>query len=136
MLDSLIGTSTISLIKDSMVSVSTAIGQGAEYAWQVIILQMYVQAAQYLIFALFAFILTLWSYARLKETWKDFKAAHRGSRDGLGVMGAVLGIICAFSLFIGMLFLTGSAGRLINPDFYAIQFLVNAVKPSSDSSNQ
>lgn len=136
MLNNFISSSTVQSIKDAMTPVATAIGKGAEYGWTIVIKQMYVQGIGYALAAIcsFAIAWTLFYWGRewLKEA-KAYKNNNSYSTDGDGLyMGAFIFLtLSAFVLSFGVMSVYAAIAHFINPDFYALQFLIDAVKPAS-----
>lgn len=139
-------SSTIAAIKEALVPVAAKIGQGAEYAWEVVVKQQYVEGITGLIFSvlfILFFIVMLVFFVRQANKWErkskemtENKASFRNERkqaesnmNGYAVAALVTGIIGAL-VTIGMLtWAYHSTLQLLNPDFYAFQFFIDLAHP-------
>lgn len=134
MFNNFISSSTVQSIKDAMTPVATAIGQGAQYGWTILIKQQYVVAATDVVWAigLLLIIVGIWKVAQLafkEQAANDEK--NKYNDGGAGILGALI-VVVGLAVFIFMcMFITDAIGHIINPDFYALQFLLDTVKPAS-----
>lgn len=135
MLNNFISTSTVQAIKDAMSPIGAAIGKGAEYGWTVLIKQQYVVGFGDLFLALGSLIVLVIAYRFAIFTFN--KQIEIGKVDQYNDGG--YGILCGLSVVAGavafcilLAALYGGVAHFINPDFYALQFLVDAVKPASN----
>lgn len=106
-------------VKSLLAQVSEKIGQGAEYGWEVVLKQQYVDG----IFGILWGVLSLGGFVYLlrwyiKKDKSYWEAAH------LGVWVCLIILV-----FLGVFALESGVGHLINPDFYAIKFFISLVNP-------
>lgn len=127
---------TIDAIKGAMLPIAEKIGQTAEWGWIVVLKQQYVIAAQMGIAVVFFLALSSalaywagkWSFMIPPESKDWVEADRRKNRIAVIVLSSFGSFM---SLAIAMAILGGATGRLINPDYYALQFFIQLVSPSS-----
>lgn len=111
---------TINAIKEAFVPIAEKIGQGADYGWEVVVLQQYVTAIGNFIGTVVFFIAgvilwrfsnrTLWDTADENPGWFCCMALS------LGAFG-----VSAMALYEGV-------AHLINPYYYALEFFITLGK--------
>jgi len=105
-------------------ALSNQIGVGVEYFWPVFVKQYYIEAisdiAIWIVLAIFGSILIRRGIVGGdKKDWKD------GSYIVLLIAGGIMAIFCASTFAI-----TGGdvAGKILNPEYYAIQDIIRKVR--------
>lgn len=140
MFDSFISSSTVSAIKEAMIPVAEKIGNGAEYVWVVLVKQMFVQGFGWAVAGIAAMVLCLvavklvfWSY-EVGKPLVDKQTDSYYSTKGNGYMAiCVISTIASVVLFgLASVFAYFAIAHFINPDFYAIKFLIDAVRPAAN----
>ncbi len=127
MFDKFISTSTVQSIKDAMTPVALAIGKGAEYGWTILIKQQYVYGVGFAIAAVGSLVLMalfIWMFRSLSEAAKDSTGFSRGDYDFLIAFAFLASVACLICIFA---FAFQSAAHFINPDYYALQYLLDTV---------
>jgi hypothetical protein len=118
---------TITQIKDTLSVVALKIGEGAEYGWHILIKQQIAEGIVGILVPLIPAILIPIGIKMYKHGVALDKDSYRSGEN----FRSVGGIIAGFATFITLIFLlfaiTDSLLKLINPDFYAIQFLIQSV---------
>lgn len=118
-------TETINQIKDALAPIAEKIGQGAGYAWEIVVRQQVAEGIGALIVSFFGLILGISVFCFVKYTIKK----HESWRDDWDVVGGMVGTIGGIiSLLMLITGLYGGVMRLLNPEFYAIEFFINLVK--------
>lgn len=120
---------TIDAIKEALAPVAAKIGAGATYGWDIIVRQQMVYAVQFLMVSIvmFAIATIMWKmHIALK---KSFKEARSYERDRLGISMFFSFVGSASALFFSVICLSEGVGRLINPQYYAIEFFIKLVHP-------
>lgn len=113
----------IEQLKPVFAPLAEKIGQGAEFGWKVILKQQYVEAFQAFLFG--AVVVVLW--LAYQKWWKYTQAlTDEGERNVARFIPFAL--LCALTL-VALLVVGSGIGHLINPEFYAIRFLLDLVKP-------
>lgn len=117
----------IEQLKPLFVDIADKIGQGAEFGWEVVIKQQYVEAITTLIFLGLGlvFILISW-YFLVKTDWDGYE----NNQAKTGVPCLIFGIVGGFMTLFSFLYLLseGTIGKLLNPEYYALEFFINLVK--------
>lgn len=116
---------TIEKLKEVFAPIALKIGEGAEYGWTVIIKQQYVLAVGSAIIALISAVVMgvgIWLIRRgLKYQADSHYDSTKEVMTAIGIGITALGtVVLGFSSF-------DVIARLINPDYYAIQFLMQMV---------
>lgn len=118
---------TINQLKDLMTPVAQKIGEGAQFGWEVVIKQQYVEAGIGLFFAI-----ALCPLALVVGTWflKKGRKMHEESNwtdwEVPTLLGWVLYVFATGAFVIGSI---TAITHFINPDYYAIQFFISLVQP-------
>ena len=126
-MNSLLNEETLKQLKEMFSLVAEKLGQGGEFVYRVYRRQIYVEAVRDLLSMSFGLLL-LWG---VKRTWESLQKTWKTSSDGgevvfgfFWILGLGLGLLCLFSGLYGFL------SKLINPDYYVIQKLLEIVKES------
>ena len=111
--------------------VAAKIGDGAAFSWTVLVRQQYVDAIMYGVWAVITLVLAaalLWvgrprEHVRIRTSddvllVKDADCWIASRLCYIGALFGALSIACAVA----------AVGRLVNPEFYAIRFLMGLVK--------
>ena len=110
-------TKIVEQVKPIFDSVAEKIGQGAEFGWEVVVKQQYIEGGIGLFFSVIGLVALVLSYKVTKSASKE------GNSDNF--VGGVIIAMCGLTAFLvgGFYAVT----RLINPEFYAIEFLINLI---------
>ena len=110
-----------------MTPVAVAIGKGAEYGWTVLIKQEYVNGVGFSIAAGACVILLFVFIWLVKKMAKGWSTAPTYDQEGY-IMGTIFFSLFGVGCFIGACsFGWNAAAHFINPDYYAIKFLLETV---------
>lgn len=125
-------TETINAIKEALIPVAEKMGQGAEYAWGVVVRQQYVEgvamlvAAVLLVFAAFAgmwLIRKALAMPKVVKRWSETK-----EMGDLATFCMMIGS-CLQMVWIPVMLLTVyGVMQLLNPEYYALEFFMDLVK--------
>lgn len=122
---------TIEAIQVALAPVAEKIGQGAAFGWEVVVRQQYVEGIIGLIaFGFFSLLLVIalvmfgfipWNKTDPEMTPKDWIYI---------VSSFVLGLVSVFGFLFSLinLFAGDVLGKLINPEYYALQFFITLGK--------
>jgi hypothetical protein len=114
---------TIEQIKLALQPIAEKIGEGAEFGWEVIIRQQYVNAIMggvWFVVSLLMIGLGVWLFKKLYK-----KDANYNENDLLWV---VSGVLFPILLLIAATSFETLITRLLNPAYYAIEFLLTIIK--------
>jgi hypothetical protein len=116
---------TINQLKEIFYPLAEKIGEGAEFGWHVIIRQQYVKSVGWLLASFVAYlaVITGLYICRLFKKW-HVGIEHSDDYSLYALPILLIGI----GLILGTLFLYEGVARLINPEYYAIEFLINLIK--------
>lgn len=116
-------SSTIAAIKEALIPVAQKIGEGAEYAWTVVVTQQYVKGIGGLIVS--SVIMTgMIAFGIYLLRW-----AKKSEEESVIATTTVYWIIMMLSLAIGMIpWWYSSLLHLLNPDYYALEFFMTLGK--------
>lgn len=117
----------ITQLKEVMTPIALKIGEGAEFGWEVVMKQQYVEAVVAFSFLFFGIILLLLGYYLSVKTDWNSRDNNEGKTGVPAMVLLVIGGIITFFAFLTVLF-ESAIGKLINPEYYAIQFFINLVK--------
>lgn len=113
----------IEQLKPVFASVAEKIGQGAEFGWEVVIRQQFVEAIIIIVGFLVGIILIFLRYwIGRSDPWEDI-TVRSGVAFCLIITAVFLIIATLLELIVG-----GGIGKLINPEYYALEFFINLVK--------
>ena len=116
---------TITKLQEIMAPVASKIGEGAEFGWEVVMMQQYVSAVGFFL-GTFVAILMFVEGGLLSRY--GFRHEPRNSYDDTGSGQVVVGLFLAgVGLFIFVVTLYEGLARIINPEFYAIKFFLDLV---------
>ena len=116
---------TVDAIKEALTPIAEKIGEGAKFGWEVVVRQQYVEAfgliasavSFLVVFGLGIFFIRKGINYERKNNYDDEGLAFTMGGVGMTVLGAV---------FAGVNLYQGVA-RLINPEYYAIQFFIGLI---------
>ena len=115
----------ITLLKEELkpifADVANKIGEGTEWGWEIIMKQMYVHAIGYFIAVALSIPLMFVCVWLIRKDLKDWET------DGI-TAGASLGLFGCF-IALGVCLFYGVA-HIINPEFYALNYLLDLVRPN------
>lgn len=118
-------TETINQLKEVFAPVAAKIGVGAQYGWEVVVRQQYVEAFGSFLQFLMGVVTAYVTYRIVKYGMNELKQDD----DSLWVVGIwVLGIGGALLSLVLMSGLYDAIAHVINPQFYAIEFFLDLVK--------
>jgi len=108
-------------LKTVFAPVAAKIGEGAEFGWDVVLRQMWIEGIIAMIFAFFAFlviiVVLIITYTKRKYIIEE--------TDGIAF---VFLLFLLLPLIIGLTEFSFGIKHLLNPEFYAIQFFLDLVK--------
>lgn len=114
-------------LKVMLSDVADKVGQGAEYGWTIVVKQQYVIGITDLIVAGLSLIGASLTVAVGVYFWKNLQKARCDDGNVAGII--FLGVIPSIILTVCFVtYLTMGIPRLINPDYYALEFFINSVK--------
>lgn len=138
-MNNFISSSTIDAIQKAMAPIAAAIGQGATGAWAIVVRQQYAEGFTGLIFSCILlaipviFCLVMWISA-IKYDKREAKRHEDGAKpydkDVMSMLigTAIFGTITTVFIAVFMsLWIYTSVLKLMNPDYYALQFMVQSV---------
>lgn len=99
------------------------IGAGAAFSWEVVLRQQQVYAVQYFIVAIFAGALTTAIGVIALPRVRAIKDSNE--RTGFTLITCV---VMTFGAGVTLAFMCGAISRLINPEFYAVSWLLDRVR--------
>lgn len=118
---------TIDAIKEALTPIADKIGQGAEFGWEVVVRQQYIEGITGVILSIFLFVLIV--IVGLVLTKIGLKEMKKNNYSGWDI------VVVAYWLFgggFGGLFVItwfyNSMLQLLNPSYYALQFFIGMVK--------
>lgn len=113
-------------IAELLKRLAQALGTTVEYLWPVIVRQQYVVAAQYAGFVLLVGLPALYLVWYGWRTWLKWEPTI-DPEDKVWI-AVPLGLITLVANFVIAVFLGGAIGRVINPEFYALQWVLSQIK--------
>lgn len=126
---------TINAIKEALAPVAEKIGQGAEYAWEIVVRQQAIEGIAYLLSSVFCFFIGIngiyiarrgYLMPRIRKySWDDGESVS----DLAGFL-MTMGIVLQLSWVLGMFFLSNGVLHLLSPEFYALDFFIGLTKPA------
>lgn len=126
------GPETINAIKEALTPIAEKIGVGAANTWDIVVKGQIAEGYAYL--AMSAVILVaviIWAIIASKllkrysgESWMD--------SDNRSVVGIVTFFVTVFGLFFFSGFLYSGVFHIMAPEYKAIEFFIDAVKPSDN----
>jgi hypothetical protein len=130
----LITADTVTAIHNALVPVAEKIGQGAGYAWDIVVMQQYVSGISYLIVSFFLFAVALtgvyfirWALSQPKVV-DDLYGTKMQEMSSTASTFTMFGIFMQVGWFFGVVFLTNGIMMVLNPQFYALAFFISLVK--------
>lgn len=119
---------TIDRIEEALKPLADVAGQGAEYAWTVLVRQMYLSGIVRIPIGLLILVLAaLFAFfcAHNFKKWRKAESWHESENYGAGTaVTAALGII---SLIVAVAVIAGGVLRMMNPGYYALEELTRMV---------
>lgn len=115
----------IEQLKEVFTPVAMKIGEGAEFGWVVVMKQMYVQAWLGVFWAVLAVVFGIFSAIILNRTMKGKELFE--ANPGLVIPLFTVLALCPFAFVFGTI---DAITHFINPEFYAIEFFLDLVKPT------
>ena len=116
-------------LKTLFAAVGEKIGQGAEFAWTTVMQQQYAIAFVDLIWAIFFMGVSIFFGILAKNLFKEYKTASYSEKDGYLAFGIVSTILTMIATAVAFAWLSDSVMHFINPNYYALEFFINLVKP-------
>lgn len=98
------------------------------FVWQTLLRQVHIHAIQNIIWAVF-FSISVFVFLRLaKHSWlqSNEDPFNGGEWKALCMVSIILAIAC---LVASLESTTSAIGRFLNPDFYALQYILSQLKP-------
>jgi len=121
-------TQIIEQLKEVFTPIAAKIGQGAEFGWEIVIRQQYVEAFIGLGQLILGIIFLVGTFFIVKKAIKECNDANANAFDWMmvGVISAIFG--GSFGLFFLISGFHTAITHFINPEYYAIQFFLNLVQ--------
>ncbi|MDE2102080.1 MAG: hypothetical protein KGL39_32845 [Patescibacteria group bacterium] len=118
---------TVTAIQTVLAPVAEKIGQGAQFGWETVVRQQYVEATEGALDAIgFTIALVVIIVVALK-LWKKLDDSCDGEIGQTLLI--VLGGLAAFLMLCGVVDgIETAITHLLNPDYYALQFFIGLVK--------
>lgn len=114
---------TINAIKEALAPIAAKIGQGAEYGWEIVMRQQYIQGVTLFIWAGSLIIATFVCIYASNKCWANKKRDGQYSDWEIGgVMGAIGAIIFAICAVIC---LVAGIQHILNPAYYSLDFFIH-----------
>ena len=118
----------IDMTEKGLTQLATQLGVSLPQLWGILIKQQYVEAAQ--AFFGLGICLALWAFIYKKRgTIESFRNGNSNSYDNFERSAPLVAIAIMFSAVTIITFVeaTNGIGKIINPDYYAIQDIVNFI---------
>lgn len=111
-------TETVNAIKDALAPIAAKIGQGAEYGWDVVVRQQYINGVLNIAYSIMGLVYLLVYIPYL------FRAIKRDKESEMFpiMVGGVIGIFALLALIID---LGNGVQHLLNPAYYALDFFTH-----------
>lgn len=109
---------TIEAIQVALAPVAEKIGQGAAYGWEVVVRQQYVEGITSLIIAGIALIVFIAAMFALRYQFTKADSYDFPFAGFFGIFGGIM------SFAIGTSSLVIGVQKLLNPEYYALQFFI------------
>lgn len=115
--------------------VSEKLGVAAEALYPILIKQAYVEGVEVLIQGLLSLVIAFISLKGVRHIWKSYRKqrlSDKGIDDGEGFFMFIgvflLSLICIFFFVLGVEQVTDSIGAFLNPEWYALEMLLDKIK--------
>ena len=109
--------------------VSVKMGEGGQFAWHVVMKQMYVEAVIGLIQFISGLVIAFAIYKITKFLMKKRQEADTYDKEGYEIAVCIIGLIGGVASVLLISFgIYNAVTHFINPEFYAIEFFINLVK--------
>lgn len=122
---------TVTAIQTALTPLAEKIGQGASYGWEVVVRQQYVEGIMGLAgFGLFAVMLVIALVMLSLVPWEEKTSEVKPREWIFTISSCVLGFISVMGFLFSLihLFAGNVIGKLLNPEFYALQFFMGLIK--------
>jgi len=119
-------------VKTLMAAVGEKIGQGAEFGWDVVVRQQLAEGVARFVYAIGFLVVSLFMVSLSAKLWKKNAEPDR-HYDGYDIGGTISGVAATVFLAVALGMIASGVMHLINPEFYAIQFFVDLVKPAASN---
>ena len=110
---------TIDKLKEVFQPIADKIGQGAQFGWEVVLRQQYIEAFMGLFYGLIAVgaltVSFFWARKIMKESWDE-------------ISWIPFSIWTLAWIVLGLIGLETFIGHILNPQYYAIEFFIGLVK--------
>lgn len=111
---------TLDKLKVAFEPVAQKIGEGAQFGWEVVLRQQYIEGLLGIVFGILIIIIIL------IVLYKSIQIAKKD--DDLIPLPLIVGIVGTVASALLMGWVYNSALKLLNPAYYAIEFFINIVK--------
>lgn len=116
---------TVIAIKEALTPIAEKIGQGAEFGWEVVVRQQFVEAiTMFVALGIGLVFLFVGIWAACSLTSRDWDSPVITKKSFIALAGLGIGFFMSLISFIGV-FAGSAIGRLINPEYYALQFFIS-----------
>jgi len=114
--------------KQGIVALASSLKVGAEHVYEVLVRQQIVYAIVYLVLFAIGFILILNWIKKYKDSGENWVSSNRDEPTGLGVLRTIQMIVALIMVGIGVFSIESIMTGFINPEYGAIQDVIEMVK--------
>jgi len=114
----------INQIKELLTPVASKMGESAEFGWEVVVRQQYVGAIivfSTILLSVITGIIALVLSKKVKDWDTDMPTVRQ-------ILVLLIGFVSVVGIIYGFAFCGEAIGKLINPEYYALEFFINLVK--------
>jgi heme/copper-type cytochrome/quinol oxidase subunit 2 len=113
----------IDIVQNGINSLSAQLGVSLPQLWEVVIRQQYVEVVQSVLIFIFCIIGLYCFYKYFK-----YRAKDNDYEVECDIVAIIVTLVLAIITLVSTIDLIESSGKLINPEYYAIQDITNFVK--------